>query len=220
MKKRILFIIPLSLSFFVIASLPALSQEINTKAVTEKPSPQTTNQTTFVKAIIVKSPNDIEFDTGAKKQLLIILLTAEPVYNNVGKVLIPANSRIEAVLVPVDKGAMIVAKSLIINGKSYPIHGTIRNKIHARKVTKKNRIEQAQTYSSSVNRILSMSSSSDTDETKNKDMNINTILKQVGAVAGLLNPRSKLVSRIPQGSEYILHLQQPLRLNTTQNINQ
>ncbi|MEL6143082.1 MAG: hypothetical protein AAFU67_15870, partial [Bacteroidota bacterium] len=37
---------------------------------------------------------EFEFDVGGKKQLPVVLRIVEPVYNNVGKVVIPSNSRV------------------------------------------------------------------------------------------------------------------------------
>lgn len=182
-------------------------------------SPKTTN----IEAIVVSFPNNIEFDAGAKKQQPVVLRIVEPVYNNARKVVIPANSRVEALLVPVgkgkDKGTMIFAKSLIMNGKSYPLNATLSNKIPARKITKKTRLEQANTYASSVSRFSPPVSNNFPSGVGSQTRAKNTLVIQgVGAIIGYLTPRSILTSNIPQGSEYILHLQQPLSLDTIQNI--
>ena len=238
MYKQILLSILLSSSFFGTTSLPAFSQDTNTKAITEKPSPQTTNKITVVKALIVKFPNDIEFDAGAKKEVPVVLLTVEPIKNSAGEVLIPANSRVDAVLVPAgeakDKGTMIVAKSLIINGNSYPIRASVITKVPASKVKGKSRIEQVQEYKSLVSEILSASNSVTnsiepssvtdnaepsivTDNPESSETNLDNALEKIAGAIGGLSPRSKLASRISKGSEYIIHLQKPLRLNTTKN---
>ena len=214
MNKR--FFLNFTLSLFVLApiSLPVLAKETNIQTITEQPSPRET----FIEAIIVTFPNDVEFDVGAKKQLPVVLRTVEPVYNNVGKVVIPANSRVEAVLVPAEKGTMIVASSLIMNGKSYPFRAANSNKIPAKKIAKKSRMEQAMTYSASVSRFSPVYNNL-TGSTKSQEMTRNNLLVQgVGVIVGFLSPRSMLASRIPKGSEHILHLQQPLSLDTTQNI--
>lgn len=217
MNKRILSSLTLSLSLLATTSFTAFAKDINTKAITEKPSPQTTN----IESIIVTFPNNVEFDAGGKKQRPVVLRIVEPVYNNAGKVVIPASSRVEAVLVPVgkgkDKGTMIFAKSLIMNGKSYPLSATGSTTIPARKITKRSRLEQAQKYGFSVSRFSPVYSTF-TGGTESQEMIRNTLLMQgVGAIIGYLSPRSKLASRIPEGSEHILHLQKTLSLDTTQN---
>ncbi|MBV6626888.1 MAG: hypothetical protein KI793_28780 [Rivularia sp. (in: Bacteria)] len=214
MNKR--FFLNFTLSLFVLApiSLPVLAKETNIQTITEQPSPRNT----FIEAIIVTFPSDVEFDAGGKKQLPVVLRTVEPVYNNVGKVVIPANSRVEAVLVPAEKGTMIIASSLIMNGKSYPFRAASSNKIPANKITKKSRMEQAMTYSASVSRFSPVYNNL-TGSTQSRSLTRNNLLIQgVGAIVGFLSPRSMLASRIPKGSEHILHLQQPLSLDTTQNI--
>lgn len=187
MNKRTLLTTALSLSFFTIINLPASALEINPQTTTENPSEQTANQTTYLESIIVKFTKDIEFDAGGKKELPVVLRIVEPVYNKAGKVVIPANSRIDALLVPVgkgkDKGTMIIAKSLIVNGKNYPLNATGRNRIPAYKITKKSRLEQAQTYSDSVSKAVPMFSDSN-GETENPEMTRNTMIIQgVSAIA-------------------------------------
>ena len=210
------FFLNFTLSLFVLAPipLPVLAKETNIQTITEQPSPRNT----FIEAIIVTFPSDIEFDVGGKKQLPVVLRIVEPVYNNLGKVVIPANSRVEAVLVPAEKGTMIVASSLIMNGKSYPLRATNSNKIPANKITKKSRMDQAMTYSASVSRFSPVYNNL-TGSTQSQEMTRNNLLIQgVGAIVGFLTPRSMLGSRIPKGSEHILHLEQPLSLDKTQNI--
>ncbi|AFY57246.1 hypothetical protein Riv7116_4835 [Rivularia sp. PCC 7116] len=205
----------LSLSLLLLAPLPspALAEDINIKTIKQKTSYQSTN----IEAIIVKFPNDIEFDVGGKKKLPVVLRTVEPVLNHVGKVIVPANSRVEAVLVPVDKATIIVAKSLIMNGKSYPLHAATRNKIPANKITKKSRMEQANTYSSSVARLSPVYNNL-TGSRGSQQINKNAVIIQgVGAIVGFLSPRSMLASIIPQNSEHILHLEKPLSLNRDKN---
>ncbi|MEM1393166.1 MAG: hypothetical protein AAGG00_07690 [Cyanobacteria bacterium P01_H01_bin.150] len=214
MNKRFFFNFTLSLFILAPVSLPVLAKETNTKAITEQPSPRNT----FIEAIIVTFPNDVEFDAGGKKQLPVVLRTVEPVYNNVGKVVIPANSRVEAVLVPAEKGTMIVASSLIMNGKSYPFRAASSNKIPANKITKKSRMEQAMTYSASVSRFSPVYNNL-TGSTQSQEMIRNNLLIQgAGAIVGFLSPRSKLVSSFSKGNEYILHLERPLSLNTIEDI--
>lgn len=212
MSKR--FFLNFTLSLFVLApiSLPVLAKETNIQTITE-PS----RKETFVEAIIVTFPNDVEFDVGAKKQLPIVLTTVEPVYNNVGKVIVPAKSRVEAVLIPTEKGTKIVASSLIINGKSYSFLASSSKKIPAKKITKKSRMEQAMTYSASVSRFSPIYSNL-TDSTQSRSLTKNNLLIQgVGAIVGFLSPRSMLASRISKGSEHILHLQQPFSLDEITN---
>ncbi|NJL10509.1 MAG: hypothetical protein HC836_32330 [Richelia sp. RM2_1_2] len=204
--------------FFAAFSSSALAKDINTKAITEKPSPQTTN----IESIVVSFLNNVEFDAGANKQRPIVLRTVEPVYNNAGKVVIPANSRVEAVLVPVgkgkDKGTMIFAKSLIMNGKSYALNATASTVIPANKIPVISRMEQAANYSSSFARFSPIYTGF-TGGTQSSEYLENTLIFQgIGAVVGFSSPRSKLASRIPQGSEHVLHLQQPLSLDTSKNI--
>lgn len=216
MNKLTLLTTALSLSFLAITNLPTSALETNPQTTTENPSEQTTNQTTYVESIVVKFTKDIEFDAGGKKELPVVLRIVEPVYNQAGEVVIPANTRIDALLVPVgkgkEKGTKIIAKSLIVNGKNYPLNATGRNRIPAYKVTKKSRLEQAQIYSDSVSKAVPMFSNSN-GVTENPEMTRNTIIVQgVSAIAGFLTPRSKLVSQFTKDNEYILHLEKPLKL--------
>ena len=214
MNKKFFLNFTLGLFLLTPISLPVLAEETSIQAITEKPSPTETS----VEAIIVTFPRDVEFDVGAKKQVSVVLHTVLPVYNNLKQVVIPAQSRVDAALVPAKKGTMIVASSLIINGKSYPLRGTLSNKIPAKKITKKSRMEQATTYSTFVSGFSPVYSSL-TGSTESQEITKNNLLIQgAGAVVGFLSPRSVLTSHIPKGSEFILHLEQPLRLNTTQNI--
>ena len=113
---------------------------------------------------------------------------------------------------------MIIGKSLIMNGKNYPLNATGINKVPAYKITKKTRLEQAQKYSDSVSKAVPMLSNLN-GGIQNQEINQNTMIIQgVSAIAGFLTPRSKLVSSFSQGNEYILHLEKPLSLDTIQNI--
>ena len=230
MNKRTLLNTLLSLSCLTITNLPASALEINPQTTIENLSQQTTNQTTNqtsnqttdLESIIVAFPKNIEFDAGGKTQHPVVLRVVEPVYNQAGKIVIPAKSRIDALLVPVgkgkEKGTMIIGKSLIMNGKNYPLNATGINKVPAYKITKKTRLEQAQKYSDSVSKAVPMLSNLN-GGIQNQEINQNTMIIQgVSAIAGFLTPRSKLVSSFSQGNEYILHLEKPLSLDTIQNI--
>ena len=235
MNKQTLLNTALSLSFLAITNLPTSALEIKSQTTVEnleKIDKQTkdknqnkntnTNQTLLLESIIVTFTKDMEFNVGGKKQQPVVLRIVEPVYNQAGKVVIPANSRIDALLVPVgkgkEKGTMIIGKSLIINGKSYPLNATGINKMTAYKIIEKSRLEQAQKYSDSVSKAVPILSNLN-GGTQNQEINQNTIIMQgISAFAGFLTPRSKLVSNFSQSNEYILHLEKPLSLNTVQNV--
>ena len=192
------------LFFFAAFSSSALAKDVN------------------IESIVVAFPNNVEFDAGGDKQRPVVLYIVESVYSNQGKLVIRKGSRIEAVLVPVgkgkQKGTMIVAKTLVMNGKSYPLNATASTIIPANKIPRRSRMEQAANYSSSFARFSPMYTSF-TGGTESSEFLRNTLVFQsIGAVAGYLTPRSILASRIPQGSEHVLHLQQPLSLDTSQNI--
>lgn len=175
-----------------------------------------------LKSIVVAFPNNVEFDAGGKKKRPVVLRIVDSVHNNRGKLVIPKGARVEAVLVPVgtgkQKGTMIVAKNLVMNGQSYPLNATASTIIPANKIPRRSRMEQAANYSSSFARFSPMYTSF-TGGKESSDYLRNTLIFQgIGAFAGYLSPRSILASRIPQGSEHVLHLQQALSLDTSENI--
>ena len=206
------------LSFLAAFSSSALAKDVNTKEIAEK----SYSQTVSLESIIVAFPNNVEFDAGGKKKKPVVLRSVDSVYNNQRKLVIPKGARVEAVLVPVgkgkQKGTMIVAKALVMNGQSFPLNATTSAIIPAHKIPRRSRMEQAANYSSSFARFSPMYTSF-TGSTQSSEFLKNTLLFQgIGAITGYLTPRSMLASRIPEGSEHILHLQQPLSLDTSENI--
>ncbi len=226
MNKGTIISTALGLSFLAIANVPVFALGNGPQTTIENQEKQTTKQTKdntdYVEIIIVKFTKNIKFDAGGKEKQPVVLRIVESIYNKGGKLVIPAGSRIGALLVPTgkgkEKGTMIIAKSLIINGKEYPLNAISRNKIPANETERKTRLQQAEKYRISFKKAFPISPNLN-GETQSQQMNKNTmIMEGLGAVAGFLSPRSKLVSNFSQGEEYILHLEKPLDLNTIQYI--
>ncbi len=218
MNKKLFLNFTLGLFLLTPISLPVAAEETNIQTITEKPTEKPSPTVTSVEAIIVTFPQDVEFDVGAKKKQSVLLRTVESVYNNLGQVIIPAKSAVDAALVPTEKSTMIVASSIIINGKSYPFSATTSNKIPAKKITKKSRIEQATTYSTFTTRLSPLSNNLIGTKPNQKMIRNHLLIQGAGAIFGFLSPRSVLTSHITKGSQFILHLEKPLKLNTTQKI--
>lgn len=162
-------------------------------------------------AIIINFSSNVQFDAGGKESLPVILRLVEPIIDSSGNIIVPANSRVDALIVPTDKSAKIIANSLIINGKVVPIKASSQM-IPSVKVTLKTRMEQAKNYALSVGRfgptVLVFDNESDSN-----DMIKSAIIAQgIGAIVGFLSPRSIDVANFVQNSEYILTLEEAITL--------
>ena len=153
-------------------------------------------------AIVVTFPSDFSFDAGDGKNYPITLRLAEPIMDNKGNLVAPANSPVDATLVPTDGDAQIIVKSLIINGKLVPVQAVSRN-IPSVRITVKSRMEQAINYAQSFGTI---------ENNSNNISNANLLSHGIGAIVGFLSPQYQQVANFVKGSEYILVLEEEVAL--------
>jgi hypothetical protein len=162
-------------------------------------------------AIVVTFPSDFSFDVGDGKNYPITLRLAEPIMDNKGNIVAPANSPVDATLLPIDGDAQIVAKSLIINGKLVPIQAVSRT-IPSVKVTLKSRMEQATNYAQSFGSVSSPIIGFTDQNNSNNTSNANLLSHGIGAIVGFLSPQYQQVANFVKGSEYILVLEEEVAL--------
>ncbi len=205
-----------SLSLLTPGTLPVLAQTTPSNyqeqpTTIQQPIENNTRVIPKSTAIIINFPSNVQFDAGGNKNLPIILRLVEPILDNYGNIAVPANSRVDALIIPTDKNAKIIANSLIINGQVVPIKASTPM-IPSVKVTIKSRMEEAQNYARTFSRTGTGMLVFD-GETDSNDMIRSVIIAGgMGAIIGFLSPKSVDVANFVQDSEYILTLEEAVPL--------
>lgn len=204
----------LGLSFSVVVSttLPALAQY-------SVPShPQVRNQDMTqpqpAMAIVVSFPEPVVFDIGQNQTVPITLYLAQPLQNSAGNVIVPANSPVEAYLVPHESGAFIVARSLVVNGQLIPIQAN-SNFLEGKTVTVRSGTDKAQVWGSTFARIAHGVVAPLSNGNLNEVYKYAAIADGVAHLAGAFSTEKARVVEIPQGTTYILRLQTTPSSSTT-----
>ncbi|HBB33082.1 MAG TPA: hypothetical protein DDZ80_04375 [Cyanobacteria bacterium UBA8803] len=216
MNKYSWLSLAITLSLLSPAQLSLLAQTTTSNSqakptTTQQPIPNTTVTIPKATAIVVTFPNNTQFDAGGQKSFPIVLRLAEPILDNNGNVLAPVNSRVNALLVPVDKSTQIVLQSLIIKGKIVPIKA-YSQKIPGIKIRVKTRMEQAKNYALSSGRFGTVALAFNNNSNSSDMVKFTLISQAAGAIVGFLSPRSILVTEFAQNSEYILMLEETVAL--------
>ncbi|HBE17663.1 MAG TPA: hypothetical protein DEG17_00225 [Cyanobacteria bacterium UBA11149] len=162
-------------------------------------------------AIIITFPNNVQFDAGGKDSFPIILRLVEPILDHTGNIIAPANSRLNAAIVPSNKSAKIIANSLIVNGKVLPIKASSQT-IPSVKVTVRSRMEQAQNYAQTFSRTGTATLIFDSETNSNDMIRSMIIAGGMGAIIGFLSPKSVDVANFTQNTEYILTLEEAVNI--------
>ncbi|MEQ8382152.1 MAG: hypothetical protein RH949_07255 [Coleofasciculus sp. A1-SPW-01] len=165
-------------------------------------------------AIVVSFPEPVVFDIGQNQTVSITLYLAQPLQNSAGNVIVPANSPVEAYLVPHESGAFIVARSLVVNGQLIPIQAN-SNFLEGKTVTVRSGTDKAQVWGSTFARIAHGVVAPLSDGNLNEVYKYAAIADGVAHLAGAFSTEKARVVEIPQGTTYILRLQTTPSSSTT-----
>jgi len=211
MKKHTLLSLAMTLSMFGSVALPALAeptlplnQQVGSQVST---IPQSS-------AIIVAFPSHVEFDAGEEQNHSVTLLLAQPILDNFGNVVVPANSPVAAQLVPSNGSVQIVAESLVVGGQVVPIQAS-SSAISASTITVASGIEKARQNAPAYSRLGTSLLGAVTGGDSKNTMRGGFIGNAIGIISGLASPETVKVVSIPQGSVHILTLHTPVRLSAT-----
>lgn len=212
MKFPLLLSLACSVALLGGALLPALAQEssISQSDVSSIPNnlptqvtiPQTTG-------IIVNFPAAVVMDVGQPHEYPLTLPLAMAITDWDGNVIAPENTPVSIVLKPVDRGAQIVAQSLIINGQIVPIQassplipGTTITHMRANDRA----VENGAVWGRIMGSAMGYMANGDPDRFDRGAM----LGSAIGLVSGLRSPENTRVVQIPQGSVYVLSLAAPV----------
>lgn len=214
MKKHTLLGTALVLFMSGPISLPASAEP------TSPATPQVANQAPTIPqstAIVVAFPSEVIFDAKQRQDYPATVLLAQPILDNYGNAVAPANSPVSVRLKPTDKGAQIIVDSLIVGGQVVPIQAS-GVAIPGETVTKVSAKQQAQENSPVYSRLLgglggAFGGTGDQGIERAKQGGL--LGAGIGALTGLTSSKKALVVRVPQGSAYVLTLQAPVALPAT-----
>jgi hypothetical protein len=163
-------------------------------------------------AIIISFAQPISIDANQHQEYPLTAMLAQPIRAAQGQVIVPENTPVSIALKPTQGGILLVAKSLVINGRIVPCQA-MSQLIPGRAVTTVRAQDKAKdnmaTFGKFGERLGGLfgggSGSVGADHG-------NMIGSLVGGVAGLATPESSRVVEIPQNSVYILSLSTPISL--------
>jgi hypothetical protein len=200
---------------------PVLAQSVPLVEPQESSPPRTIPQSA---AIVVTFASEMNFKVDEDQSQPTTLLLANPIVDSQGNTIAPANSPVQARLVPVDngKGVQIYAEALVSGGQMIPIQA-VSAVIPSQRITLEGGDERAAQNAQIFQRIGGSITGAAIDERKPRTyekandtshgMRIGSLIgNAVGLVSGLASPRRIRVVQIPQSSVYVLTLQAPITL--------
>lgn len=110
----------LALSILSPTNLPAIAQTNSTSVSITRTENRSTNLPANM-TIVATFPKDVIFEVGQRQAQPITLFLAQPIVDNSGKAIVPANSPIKARLVPVSDGIKIQTQYVAVGGKRLPL---------------------------------------------------------------------------------------------------
>ncbi|NEQ59256.1 MAG: hypothetical protein F6K53_18445 [Moorea sp. SIO4A1] len=166
-------------------------------------------------AVVVAFPNHVDFLIKENQSLLLNLVLAQPIKDNSGKIAIPANSIVPAKLVPSASGAKILVESIVVEGKLLPLRAE-SPVIPGSEITVTNSDQQANKRTRTSG-IQGMAIGCLVDSVFNIfGQDCSSDSQRIGGTAGILlstfvpqdNPEVVRVVQIPQGSVFVLSMEQ------------
>ena len=229
MRTQLIFSLLTSITLINTLSLPTLAQTNNfvDSTITENNNGQIIDASKSPKvnldnqedieisqdtAIIVSFPAPVTIDVGQKKPYPLTLPLASAIKDSQGNIVAPENTPVMVLLKPQNKGAKIVAQSLIINGKIVEIKASSAV-IPGTKITHKRAndkaIENGAVWGKIGGSTFGFLGKGDPEKFDRGAM----LGSAVGLISGLRTPENIRVVQISQSSVYILSLEQSIRIS-------
>lgn len=209
MHKRSLLNLALTLSLLGATSLPGMAQSV---VVSNQPISRSTGlvipQTT---GIIVSFPAAVTVDAGKKDEYPLTLPLAQSILDSNGNVIVPENTPVSIKLKPMNKGAQIVAESLVVGGQIVPIKATspvIPGSVITQMKGNDKAIESGAVYGRLAGSVFGFMGKGDPDKFDQGAM----LGSALGMLSGLKGAEKIRVVQIPQGSVYVLALEKPVNV--------
>jgi hypothetical protein len=162
-------------------------------------------------AIVVGFPNAVEFVIAEEQSYPTTLLLVQPIVDAYGSSIVPANSSVQAKLVPVDDGVQLVVEALVVGGQTIPVQAS-SPVIPSESIRASNSIDRVRQTAPIFSRLGGSVSGAIDGNTRRIEQGA-LIGNAVGILAGLAGSSNRIEAvHIPQGSTYVLTLQSPLVL--------
>lgn len=213
MKKMFSFA---SLALISVISLPSYAYAIEPESYLNQKSfqvesnliAQIGSQSTAIAVIV---PQSIYFDADAGQEVPLTLALAQPITDMQGNVRVPVNSLVNARITSTNGGGQIIAESVIVNGKVFPIRA-VSAVIPSTETTVNDGQARAEINTSSLGRT-GMAIGCAVEGLFGGECNSNamrtggSIGLALGWVSNQENPETRQVVQIQQGSLFILTAQ-------------
>ena len=211
MLKSSLCRVALTLSLIGATTLPAVAESLQTGVSNfQSPLPNqavTLPQTT---ALLVSFPNEVVADVGANESVPLTLPLAQPLFDPLGRAIVPANTPISLRIRPHEEGALLVTESIVVNGQYVPLQAQ-SHFIPGQTITRATAQQMARTNSAVYGNLsTSLAGAAGAD--------LPTLQRAgfagaaFGIISGLSSPDNLRIVRIAPGSVHTLALKMPLTL--------
>lgn len=160
-------------------------------------------------AVVVSFPQQLQVDAGQNQELPIPLVLIQPIYDQYGNEVVPANSVVKAKVVTGNEQAQIIVESLIIRGRVVPARA-VSSPLSATTVTVSSSRDEARRYGAELTSFVGsvmgvLGADSQTIMQGGYGGNV------LGMLIGRSSPKEVSVVGIPQGSTHVLTLQEAVR---------
>ena len=215
MKMQLLFSLAYALGLLGSLTLPTNAQPLVIEPVGQTSTQRVSEEITIPQdtAIIVRFPASVTIDVGQNKAYPLTVPLTDAIQDDQGNIIVPKDAPVTINLQPKDGGAIIVAKSLVINGRIVAIKASSQI-IPGTTITYKRANDKAVENSSIWSQIggdtLGFFSQGNPRQFDRGAM-LGSI---VGFLIGLGSPENIRVVQIPQSSTYVLSLEAPISLST------
>jgi hypothetical protein len=163
-------------------------------------------------AIVVRFPQEQTVDVGISKGTPLTLPLAQPIYDTNGNQVVPADAIAVIEVHPVDGGAVLIARSLIVRGQVIEISATsaqIPGQVVTRSSATKVASETAPSFTKIGGTLLGLFSGGTMESMEQGSLLGSTI----GALSGLSAPDSVRLVQFPANSLQVLALQEAVYLS-------
>jgi hypothetical protein len=215
MQKHTLFNVVLTLSLVGTAALPGMAQTVVNSSPAMMPTTMSSPSSGIVipqtSGVIVAFPAAVTVDAGKKEEYPLTLPLAQALLDSNGNVVVPENTPVSIKLKPINKGAQIIAESLVVGGQIVPIKATspvIPGSVITQMKGNDKAIESGAVYGRLAGSVFGFMGKGDPDKFDQGAM----IGSALGMLSGLKTPEKVRVVQIPQGSIFVLTLQSPINL--------
>ena len=165
--------------------------------------------------VVIQLPANLVVDVGQKQDTPYTVPLAQPIYDIKGNEVIPAQSPVSITIKPENKGARIVADSIVVRGQIVPINASTAV-IPGRTVTEQTGEQRARENSAVMGNLFGAigGSIAPINDRANTFEHLGMIGGAVGILSGLSSPRNYRIVELSSGTVYVLQLQAPVTLPT------